>query len=188
MLWVLVLTTAGLVGERLVQVRSGTRRAPEATNVPDEIRDWPDLLGPSRSPVPPAVLQPMGSEPSPEAPEADYAALTAAFAQWADYAEELPPGLERLAEEDLPLGEAMTTPSTPVGGLDLDDYADRLDELALRVSYLVTGQLRDELEPALKDWLREARLEGNGDADRILRGAAERLDTFGDLFDRVVDS
>lgn len=82
-----------------------------------------------------------------------------------DFSTAIPDGCEEMVDEDIPLA-APTEPETE--GVDLEEYFDKLDELALRVSFLVTGQLKNELMPALLDWLNESGLTGDRNLKSVL--------------------
>ena len=89
---------------------------------------------------------------------------------WPDYSAAIPDGCEVLTDEDIPLSTA-TEPEEEVGGEDLEAYLDKLDELALRVSFLVTGQLKNELIPGLRDWISQSGLAGDQNLETVLATA-----------------
>jgi hypothetical protein len=87
--------------------------------------------------------------------------------EWPDCSAAIPDGCEDLPDEDVPLGPG-SEPEEETNGVDLEAYLDKLDELALRVSFLVTGQLKNELMPALRDWLTQSGLSGDQNLNSVL--------------------
>lgn len=85
-----------------------------------------------------------------------------------DYSVAIPDGCENLDDEDIPLD---TQPEAEANGVDLEEYLDKLDELALRVSFLVTGQLKNELLPALREWIIRSGLAGDQNLKSVVATA-----------------
>lgn len=126
------------------------------------------LLGASRTLLPPAgtVKTNDGSEEAtPGFNEAD-----PKRDDWPDCSAAIPDGCEELMDEDIPLGTASDPAGEP-DGVDLEAYLDKLDELALRVSFLVTSQLKNELVPALRDWISQSGLTGDQNVETVLTTA-----------------
>lgn len=150
---VVLLAALGVAGHRLTEYewpwpspRLAEERSPEVP--PDPV------LGASRTVFsPPEVRENTGNEglgaSNVVEPEA---------ARLPDYSAAIPDGCEDLNDEDIPLD---TQAGAEANGIDLEEYLDKLDELALRVSFLVTGQLKNELLPALREWLIQSGLAGD---------------------------
>lgn len=161
---VLTLTALGVAGHRLAEYEWPWHRAPApepAGHAPPDAA--PDaLLGPSRTRIRPVAEGATGGVVVPEP-----AASDGGRDEWPDWSAAIPDGCEDLAAEDIPLGGAFG-PEAEAGGVDLEAYLDKLDELALRVSYLVTGQLKTELVPQLRAWLDPSGLAGDQNLNAVM--------------------
>lgn len=155
---VVLLAALGVAGHRLTEYEwPWQRRAGSVAGRPVPPEPLPEgLLGATRTLLPRTGTAREGGEAvtpglNESAPPGEH---------WPDYSAAIPDGCQELTEEDIPLG-AASDPEEAVTGEDLEAYLDKLDELALRVSLLVTGQLKDELIPALRDWVGGSDLSGD---------------------------
>lgn len=128
------------------------------------------LMGASRTLLPPAGTVRANDGGEEATPELNQTETDLKRDDWPDYSAAIPDGCEELADEDVPLGTASDPEGEP-DGVDLEAYLDKLDELALRVSFLVTGQLKNELVPVLRDWISQSGLAGDRNVETVLTTA-----------------
>lgn len=161
---VVLLAALGVAGHRLTEYEwpwPSPRLAKEQAS--PELPPDP-VLGASRTVFPPPeVCESTRSEGMDAS-----TALEPEAARLPDYSVAIPDGCEDLDDEDIPLD---TQPEAEADGEDLEEYLDKLDELALRVSFLVTGQLKNELLPALREWIIQSGLAGDQNLKSVVATA-----------------
>lgn len=169
---VVLLVALGVASHRLGEYERPWHRASNPVEgkgaPPEPITEG--LLGASRTQLPPAVTVKANDGDGSEVATPDFNETDPKREDWPDYSAAIPDGCEESVDEDVPLGTA-SDPEVEPGGVDLETYLDKLDELALRVSFLVTGQLKNELVPALRDWISQSGLAGDQNLGTVLTTA-----------------
>jgi hypothetical protein len=163
---VVLLLGLGVAGHRLAEYEWPWHRAPGTGAEERSPRTpWPvDLLGASRTLLPEVAK---GSSQGGDRVVSEFIGADPKRDEWPDYTAAIPDGCEDLTDEDVPIDTAPES-ERDADGVDLEEYLDKLDELALRVSYLVTGQLKNELVPALREWINLSGLAGDQNLNAVL--------------------